>query len=156
MPNNDQRAPRAEVPEGTSEDDEPRPTAETVILGGNEETRLLLRGLLRLHRYRVCGEARTAEELDSVGDPRTRRVLVLVADHAGPDWADELVVARSRQVGLLPLLIVSEITPQVITDARAAGVVGLLGRPFAIRDLMAAVDSVGRGEERYPTPHGQK
>jgi len=151
MPNHEPRSPQADVPSGR-----PAPSVGAVIVGGNDETRLLLRGLLRLHRYRILCETPTAEGLDPVEDPQHRRVLVLVSDGDERDWAAELVTARQRQAGLLPLLIVPETSTDVVARARAAGVLGLLGRPFAIRELIAAVETVGRGEERYPADAGQR
>ena len=136
------------MPSGPTAPGRPTPTLDTVIVGGNEETRLLLRGLLRLHRYRVLGETRSAQDLDPSEDPRLRRVLVLVADSDGTEWSAELAIARERQAGLLPLLVVEEVGPELVDQARAAGVLGLLARPFAIRDLISTVESVGRGEER--------
>ncbi|MGP8072550.1 MAG: hypothetical protein ACLPZM_05425 [Thermoplasmata archaeon] len=143
--------PRTEVSAGR-----PDPPVDAVIVGGNDETRLLLRGLLRLHRYRVLGEARTAEELDPADDVMRRRVLVLVSDGEEETWPGELAVARERQTGLLPLLIVPEIQRELVTRARAAGIRGILSRPFAIRELISAVETVGRGEERFPSDTGQR
>ncbi len=40
---------------GSAPDDPPPPTA--LVVAGDEETRVLLRGLLRLHHFRVDGEA---------------------------------------------------------------------------------------------------
>jgi len=151
MANNDHRSPRDAVPSGS-----PDPNIGAVIVGGNDETRLLLRGLLRLHRYRVLAEAPTAEELEPVDEPLGRRVLVLVADGDDDDWAAELVTARERQTGLLPLLIVPETQAELIARARAAGVLGILSLPFAIRDLISTVELVSRGEERYPAVPGQR
>jgi AmiR/NasT family two-component response regulator len=155
MAHNDRSAPRAEVPSGTTEPNLPRAVMDTVIVGGNDETRLLLRGLLRLHRYRVRGESRTADGLDPVEEAPGPRILVLVEDGEGPDWTDELVSARARQTGLLPLLIVPETSPDLVARARAAGVLAVLPRPFAIRDFIATVEAVSRGEERFPPAGGQ-
>lgn len=151
MPNKDQRSPRDEVPSGS-----PDPTVGAVILGGNDETRLLLRGLLRLHRYRVLAEAPSAEALEPAREPLGRRVLILVSDGDDDDWARELVVARERQTGLLPLLIVPDTQAEMVARARAAGVLGILCRPFAIRDLISTVEVVSRGEERLPGAPGQR
>ncbi len=156
MPNNDHRGQRAEAPSGPGGSDDPSPNVEAVIVGGNDETRLLLRGLLRLHHYRVRGEAASAEALDPVDGHVDRRVLILVADGDNEEWPVELSNARDRQPGLLPLLVVPESTPNLERRARAAGVHGILNRPFAIRDLISAIETVGRGEERFPTPGGQR
>ena len=38
------------------------PTLSAVVVAGDEETRVLLRGLLRLHHFRVDGEAEGATQ----------------------------------------------------------------------------------------------
>jgi AmiR/NasT family two-component response regulator len=126
--------------------------AEVVILGGSDETRLLLRGLLRLHHHRVDREVRTAETLEPRPPGTTPRVLILVADTESDDWSRELVTARDRQPGLLPLLVVPEASPRLVERARAVGVRGILTRPFAVRDLVGAVATLIRGGERFPPP----
>jgi AmiR/NasT family two-component response regulator len=147
MAEDQHRVPRGEGPSGTTDPTGAAGTADTVIVGGNDETRLLLRGLLRLHRFRVVGETRSAEELDPLAEPLGPRVLLLVVEGEGANWPEELATARERQSGLLPLLIVSQLTPDLESQARAAGVLRILARPFTIRDLIAAVESVARGEE---------
>jgi DNA-binding NarL/FixJ family response regulator len=118
-----------------------------VIVGGSEETRLLLRGLVRLHHHRVVGESATAQGLEALPPNASPRVLILVADGDGEEWPHELGLALERQPGLLPLLIVPDLTPDLVARARRLGVRGVLNRPFAIRDLVSAVEAVARGEE---------
>lgn len=156
MPNNDHRGQRAEAPSGSSGPGVESPNIEAVIVGGNDETRLLLRGLLRLHHYRVRGEAPSAEGLDPIDGHVDGRVLILVADGDNEEWPLELSTARDRQPGLLPLLVVPESSPNLELRARAAGCRGILNRPFAIRDLISAVETIGRGAERFPVPGGQR
>jgi hypothetical protein len=148
---NDELTPSAERPPGRPAAGSDRPTVDVVILGGSEETRLLLRGLLRLHRHRVDREVRSAEGLDvREGDVGPPRVLILVADTESDDWARELIIARDRQGGLLPLLIVPDTSSELIARAKAAGVRGILSRPFAVRDLVRAVETVAAGGELFP------
>jgi AmiR/NasT family two-component response regulator len=155
MRQNDQSVPRDEVPTGRTDSTLERKTVATVIVGGTEETRLLLRGLVRLHQHRVLGEAGTAEMLP-VSDPNDPpQVLILVGDGEGDEWPHELATARSLQPTLLPLLIVTERTPELIERARRMGVKAVLNRPFAIRDLVSSVEAVARGEDiidRVPGP----
>ncbi|MCI4364761.1 MAG: hypothetical protein L3K10_01665 [Thermoplasmata archaeon] len=103
--------------------------------------------MIRLHHHRVTGEVGSAESLASVEEADPPRVLILVADGEGELWPHELGVARARQAGLLPLLIVPETTPDLLARARRLGVRAILNRPFAIRDLVSAVEAVARGEE---------
>jgi len=147
MRRNDESMPRAEVPTGRTAPVVDRPKIATVIVGGTDETRLLLRGLVRLHHHRVLSEKATAEELDLGVPDDPAQVLILVADGEGDEWTHELAAARERQPSLLPLLIVPERTPDLIARARRMGVKGVLNRPFAIRDLVASVEAVARGED---------
>ena len=66
MRRNDESMPRAEVPTGRTAPVVDRPKIATVIVGGTDETRLLLRGLVRLHHHRVLSEKATAEELEKL------------------------------------------------------------------------------------------
>ncbi|MCI4372165.1 MAG: hypothetical protein L3K02_00755 [Thermoplasmata archaeon] len=139
--------PRAEVPAGRSVPTVDRPTVTTVIVGGTEETRLLLRGLVRLHRHRVLSETSSADDLGA-GDPNDpAQVLILVCDGEGDEWPHELATARTLQPNLLPLLIVPERTPDLIARARRMGIKAVLNRPFAIRDLVSSVEAVAKGED---------
>lgn len=152
---NDESVPRAEVPAGRTDPTVDRPAVATVIVGGTEETRLLLRGLVRLHRHRVLAEKGTADDLYPADPNDPARVLILVSDGEGEEWPHELATARGHQPGLLPLLIVPERTPDLIARARRMGVRAVLNRPFAIRDLVSSIEAVARGEDildRVPGP----
>ena len=155
MRHNDESLPPAEGPAGRTEFVSRRPHIPTVIVGGSEETRLLLRGLVRLHQHRVLEEKATADELGP-GDPNDpARVLILVADGEGDEWPHELATARELQPHLLALLVVPERTPDLIVRARRMGVKAVLNRPFAIRDLVSSVEAVALGEDildRVPGP----
>ncbi len=127
----------------------------TIIVGGTEETRLLLRGLVRLHQHRVLAEVGTADGLGPADPDDPAQVLILVADGDGDEWPHELATARTVQPDLLTLLIVTERTPDLIARARRMGVRAVLNRPFAIRDLVSSVEAVARGEDildRVPGP----
>ncbi len=150
MPSVDPRTPSADRPKGSTAAEPSGSPIEALIVGGNDETRLLLRGLLRLHRYRVRSESPRAAGLEPSGGLVQHRVLILVTEGEIADWPQEVALARDRQPGLQTLLLVPTTTPGLEARARAAGVKGLLQRPFAIRDLIASVEAVGRGIERYP------
>jgi AmiR/NasT family two-component response regulator len=147
MPKNDEHAPRAEVPAGRTAPSVDRPIIATVIVGGTEETRLLLRGLVRLHHHRVLGETASAEGLEETDPDDPAKVLILVCDGEGDDWPHELATARTRQPGLVALLIVQERSAELLTRARRMGVKAVLNRPFAIRDLVGSVEAVARGQD---------
>ncbi|HYB79216.1 MAG TPA: hypothetical protein VEG66_05600 [Thermoplasmata archaeon] len=118
--------------------------APAIVLGGSEDTRLLLRGLLRLHRHRVLLEAPTREAVDRL--PPSAEVKILVLD-AGTDkadvWANELSSLLRVRSDLRALVILPSSDPGLETRARQAGARAVLVRPFAIRDFVEAVDSIG-------------
>jgi AmiR/NasT family two-component response regulator len=155
MRRNDESMPSAEGPAGRTMGSAGRPAVATVIVGGTDETRLLLRGLIRLHRHLVLAECAAADQLGPADPSEPTPVLILVCDTEVDEWPHELATARERQPGLRPLLIVPERDPDLIERARRMGVKAVLNRPFAIRDLVASVEAVARGEEildRVPSP----
>jgi len=128
------------------------PPGSTLIVGGDAETRLLVRGLLRLYHYRVEGDVPSADLLPPADANGEGRVLILVVDTDEGEWTRDLATARAHLPGVRPMLVVSELSPSLEARARAAGVRAILPRPFAIRDLISTVQAVGRGEERFGTP----
>jgi DNA-binding NarL/FixJ family response regulator len=82
-----------------------------------------------------------------VPESTSARVLILVADGDREEWPHELRTALERQPGLLPLLVVQDVTPELVARARRMGIRGILNRPFAIRDLVSSVEAIARGEE---------
>jgi DNA-binding NarL/FixJ family response regulator len=114
-----------------------------VLMGGNEDTRLLLRGLLRLHRHRVLLEAQAPDGIERLPPSSETKILIL---DAGADadcaWAEDLTsVLRSRS-DLRALVILPTSDPALENRARAAGARGVLVRPFAIHDFVEAVDAL--------------
>lgn len=123
----------------------PAPVLPAILLGGNEDTRLLLRGLLRLHRHPVLLEAPSPEGIGRL--PRSDEVKILVMDvdtARDAKWADELSGILEGRPDLRAVVIFP--SPDVALDsrARAAGARAVLVRPFAIHDFVEAVDSAGR------------
>jgi DNA-binding NarL/FixJ family response regulator len=117
-----------------------------VLLGGSEDTRLLLRGLLRLHRHRVLLEAQAPEGIDRLPPSPETKILVL---DAGSDpnctWAEGLASVLRVHPDLRALVILPSSDPALETRARQAGARATLVRPFAIRDFVEAVDTVASG-----------
>ena len=115
-----------------------------VLLGGNEDTRLLLRGLLRLHRHRVLLETQAGDGI--VRLPQSTEPKVLILD-AGSDkdsaWAEELSSILRSRPDLRALVILPSADPAAESRARRAGARTVLVRPFAIREFVEAVESVG-------------
>lgn len=115
-----------------------------IVLGGSDDTRLLLRGLLRLHRHRVLLEAPTREGLAHVPVSPELKILVLdVGTDPGEGWSEALGEALRSRSDLRALVILPSADPALETRARQAGARATLVRPFAIRDFIEAVDSLG-------------
>ena len=114
-----------------------------IVLGGSEDTRLLLRGLLRLHRHRVLLEAPTREAVDHLPPSGETKILILDTGSAkGDGWVDELTGALRNRTDLHALVILPNSDPALETRARQAGAKSILVRPFLIRDFITAVDAV--------------
>ena len=123
--------------------------APAIVLGGSEDTRLLLRGLLRLHRHRVLLETPTRDAIDRL--PASAETKILVVDtgsEKGEAWANDLAALLHARPDLRALVILPSSDPGLETRARQAGARATLVRPFAIRDFIEAVDSIGAS----PTP----
>ncbi len=110
------------------------------IAGGTDETRLLLRGLVRLHHHRVVAEGFGPEVLREIptdgGDP----VLLVDADLEEPRWADALRAWTRAHPNAQVILLTPSRSPQIEAHARALGVTGLLRRPFAVHELVEVLD----------------
>lgn len=122
------------------------PTA--VVAAGDEETRVLLRSLLRLHQVRVDGEARgVSYALDIL---RRVRPKLLVVDTVLEDgtWPDLLLRARSLSPQLRFILVAAE-APDGRAVPGAPTPDAVLIRPFRIRAFSDALGPFGPGG---PTP----
>gem|GEM_PF-269774 len=122
----------------------PPNTTPAVLLGGSEDTRLLLRGLLRLHRHRVLLEAPTREGIERLPPSSETKILILDAGtDNGERWADDLSAVLRNRSDLHALVILPRADPALETRARQAGAQAVLVRPFGIHDFVQAVDSIG-------------
>jgi CheY-like chemotaxis protein len=112
----------------------PTPAPTAVVVAADEETRVLLRGLLRLHRVRVVGESdglRGALEL-----LRTHQPPFLIADSMLTEGSIAELVERGREAapGIKVILVApsNRATPGGRPDV-------VLLRPFRIRQLAEAL-----------------
>jgi DNA-binding NarL/FixJ family response regulator len=114
----------------------PAPTA--VVAAADEETRVLLRSLLRLHHVKVEGEApAVAPALDLVRRVRPS-VVVADADLGGDAWTDLLAGARAAAPSSRFVLVAPterHLTPVPGTSQPDAWLV----RPFQIRAFAEAL-----------------
>ena len=114
--------------------------ASVAIVGGTEETRLLLRGLLRLYRHRVVGEGPTFSTVrwTAGADPPSAAVVDFDLDDA--EAVAALRVAKREHPSMRVLLLTPSRTASVEARAREVGVDALVRRPFAVHELMEALE----------------
>src|SRR5467141_5406080 len=83
-----------------------------VVVAGDEETRVLLRGLLRLHHFRVVGEAEgEGRALDIVREQRPN-VLVVDVNLAEGSYSALVVEARASAPDLWVVLVAPAARPE--------------------------------------------
>lgn len=115
------------------------PPASAVVVAGDEETRVLLRGLLRLHHFRVDGEAEGATQcLELI---REHHPTLLVADVNLAEGSPGSLVSEARRAA--PDMRVILVAPASRPPAPAAdhdhGPDVVLLRPFRIRQFAEAL-----------------
>lgn len=114
-------------------------TSTAIVVAGDEETRVLLRGLLRLHHFRVEGEAEGATHALEL--LRDRRPSLMVADMNLAEGSSTALVAEARAiVPTLRVILVAPASrpPTTAADPAHRADVVLL-RPFRIRQFADAI-----------------
>lgn len=119
----------------------PRPPepVPAVLWGPDDDTRLLLRGLLRLHRYPVAYEARTIEELEQLPSSVQPRLLLVDVPVEAGHWSAELERALRVHIDLRPVVILPAGRPAAEAEAIRAGARAVLPRPFVIQEFVRAL-----------------
>lgn len=110
-----------------------------VIWGRSEETRLLLRGLLRLHHHPVAQEVERVEDLERLPPAPGPRILLCDVDPGTGPWTAPLAAALERHPDLRAVVILPAGARSAEPEARRAGARAVLLRPFAVRDFDAAL-----------------
>lgn len=129
----------------------PGPGTPAIVCGRNGETRLLLRGLLRLHRYRVLLEAASAGELDQRPLPDEPTAFVFDAESEVAPWDTELAAVLRGHPSLRAVVLLPRAAPPSCeARARLAGARAVVARPFAIRDLVDALETAVTGAPAPP------
>jgi DNA-binding response OmpR family regulator len=117
-------------------------TSDVAIVSPREEIRLLLRGLLKLHHFRVLQEGTTPHSLSEIAGGEASIVLLDAELDAEEGWADALRRLREQRPNLRVVLLTSSRSVRAGSQALAAGVSAVVHRPFAVHELIEAV----RGE----------
>jgi CheY-like chemotaxis protein len=109
-----------------------------LVVAGDEETRVLLRGLLRLHHFRVDGEADGATQ--AIALLTTHAPALLVVDVSLAEGSPQLLLREAKR--LLPqlrtILVAPASRPPPPDPASPPPDVVLL-RPFRIRQFAEAL-----------------
>jgi DNA-binding NarL/FixJ family response regulator len=118
------------------------PTESTaLVVAGDDETRVLLRGLLRLHHYRVVGEAEGAHLAIDLMRQTLPAVLVSDVNLVDGTWNDLLEAARATVPAPRVILVVPSTRPHAASDGPLRPDV-VLQRPFRIRQFAEALNGV--------------
>ena len=112
---------------------------DVIVAGGSEETRLLLRGLLRLHHHRVVGDLASGASTLTLPPGARDLVVVVDADLQDPEWERSIAQARQQSPNLKVVLLTGTRSAEVIAKARNLGISAIVRRPFAVRELIEAV-----------------
>jgi CheY-like chemotaxis protein len=128
-------------------------TSDVAIYSPNDEIRLLLRGLLRLHRYRIVGEGNSPSSLQTI--PRDASpVVVLDADLDEVGWVESVQALHRERPELRVVLLTATRSPRVGSQAKATGIDAVVRRPFPVRELLEAVTGNGPGPVEAEPPQG--
>jgi DNA-binding NarL/FixJ family response regulator len=114
-------------------------TSSAVVIAGDEETRVLLRGLLRLHHFRVDGEAEGATQgLELI---REHSPSLVVADVNLAEGSSSSLVAEARRAApaLRIILVAPASRPPAPPASPELGPDVVLLRPFRIRQFAEAL-----------------
>jgi DNA-binding NarL/FixJ family response regulator len=117
--------------------------ATAIVVAGDEETRVLLRGLLRLHHFRVEGEAEGATHALEL--LRDRRPSLMVADVNLAEGSPTSLVADARAIvpSLRVILVAPASRPPNPAPNPANRPDVVLLRPFRIRQFAEALAPAG-------------
>jgi CheY-like chemotaxis protein len=120
----------------------PRMSGDVAILSPHDEMRLLLRGLLRLHQFRIVREGNGPGSLGEIPDGE-RAVVVLDADLDELSWSEAIRQFREHRPEVRLVLLTATRSPRVGTQAKACGISAVVRRPFQVHELLEAVSGAG-------------
>ncbi|HXQ93744.1 MAG TPA: response regulator [Thermoplasmata archaeon] len=122
--------------------------ANTAVLGGSREVRLLIKGLLRLHHHVVVADGTAFDVLDGLSEAQRPTVVILDFDLQEPGRIEALKAARKSMPKVRFILLTPGGGAPAREAGRAIGADAVIGRPFAVRDLIDAVEP----PDRTPVP----
>ena len=115
---------------------------EVALIAGNEETREVLRALLRLHHHRVKAEGRGSTDAQRLLRSGFKGVLFVDAELSDGSWTEVLQSAKESSPPVLAVLVSPFYGPEFEEKARKLGVGAILLRPFEIPELLDAIARV--------------
>jgi DNA-binding NtrC family response regulator len=123
-----------------------------IVVAGDEETRVLLRGLLRLHHFRVDGEAEGVTQATEM--IRVHRPTLLVVDSALSEGSAAALVGQARSLvpGLRVILVAPASRPPALPSDPAQRPDTVLLRPFRIRQFAEALTPSPSGADGPARP----
>jgi len=110
-----------------------------IVVAGDEETRVLLRGLLRLHHFRVDGEAEGASQATELIRVHRPSLLVVDANLAEGSVPPLISAARALVSGLRVILVAPASRPPGMPTDLSQRPDTILLRPFRIRQFAEAL-----------------
>lgn len=114
---------------------------DVTLVGGSRESREVLRGLLRLHRFRVKGEGRGLKDAKKLLEEGLAGVLLVDSDLADGSWEEVLEAAQAAKPRPRAVLLSPFYGPEFELKARRHGAQAILMRPFEIPELLEALKS---------------
>jgi DNA-binding NarL/FixJ family response regulator len=113
------------------------PVATAVVIAADLDIRVLLRGLLRLHHFRVVGEAETEAEAVQLVRSQHPNLLVLDTNIANGSVATLLASVRRVSPDIRSVVVTQD--SHTSTLEGPSGPSAVLKRPFRVRDFAEAV-----------------
>lgn len=113
---------------------------DVVLAGGSPDTREVLRALLRLHHYRVKGEAKGLKEVKKLLGEGLEGILVIDVDLTDGSWEEVVQAAHEARPAPRVVLVSPFYGGEFQTKARRLGASSVLVRPFEIPELLEALN----------------
>ncbi len=116
----------------------PKRESSAIVVAGDEEIRVLLRGLLRLHHVRIEGEAEGASQaLELVRE--TRPSLLVIDVHLAEGSSGTLIAEAKAAVPTLRTVLVAPASRPPAPSMSGPAPDAVLLRPFRIRQFVDAL-----------------